>query len=224
MTEGRPAAGGAGAYGRRFGAVLFADVRIFDGRGGSLSAPSHVLVRGTTIERISRDPIAVDGDSDIRVIPAGGRVLMPGLIDAHWHSIMVASSEMVLLTADPGYTQLLAARAAEETLMRGFTTARDLGGPVFGLKRAIDEGVTVGPRIYPSGAVISQTSGHGDFRMSSELPRLPAGRLSQSEVDGFAAIADSPEEVRLRTREQLRRGSSKTKVMGAGGVASPYNP
>ncbi|MFL5757019.1 MAG: amidohydrolase family protein [Chloroflexota bacterium] len=210
--------------GRPTRAVLFADVRIFDGHGQSLSAPSHVLARGTTIERISRDPIAVDSDSDIRVIPGGGRVLMPGLIDAHWHSIMVASSEMVLLTADPGYTQLLAARAAEETLMRGFTTVRDLGGPVFGLKRAIDEGVTVGPRIYPSGAVISQTSGHGDFRMSSELPRLPAGRLSQSEVDGFAAIADSPDEVRLRTREQLRRGASQIKVMGGGGVASPYNP
>jgi len=71
--------------GRPTRAVLFADVRIFDGHGQSLSAPSHVLARGTTIERISRDPIAVDSDSDIRVIPGGGRVLMPGLIDAHWH-------------------------------------------------------------------------------------------------------------------------------------------
>jgi imidazolonepropionase-like amidohydrolase len=69
---------------------------------------------------------------------------------------------MVLMTADPNYLQLLAARQVEATLMRGFTTIRDLGGPVFGLKRAIDEGVTIGPRIYPSGAFISQTSGHGD--------------------------------------------------------------
>ena len=66
---------------------------------------------------------------------------------------------------------LLAARQAEATLLRGFTTVRDLGGPVFGLKRAIDEGVMVGPRIYPSGAFISQTSGHGDFRFVFEVPR-----------------------------------------------------
>src|SRR5262249_9009580 len=93
-----------------------------------------------------------------------------------------------------------------------------------GLKRAIDEGVTVGPRIYPSGAFISQTSGHGDFRFSFEVPRLPGGPLSHSEVAGVAAIADSPDEVRMRTREQLRQGASQIKLMAGGGVASPYNP
>ena len=85
--------------------------------------------------------------------------------------------------------------------MRGFTTVRDLGGPVFGLKRAIDEGVIIGPRIYPSGAMISQTSGHGDVRFSFELPRATGGPLSQSETLGAAAIADSPDEVRVRAHE-----------------------
>jgi imidazolonepropionase-like amidohydrolase len=108
--------------------------------------------------------------------------------------------------------------------MRGFTTVRDMGGPVFGLKRAIDEGVMVGPRIYPSGAMISQTSGHGDFRFSFELPRTLGGPLSHSEMEGVAAIADSPDEVRLRAREQLRQGASQIKLMAGGGVSSPYNP
>jgi imidazolonepropionase-like amidohydrolase len=108
--------------------------------------------------------------------------------------------------------------------MRGFTTVRDLGGPVFGLKRAIDEGVIVGPRIYPSGAFISQTSGHGDFRFLFEVPRQLGGPLSHSEIEGIAAIADSPDEVRVRAREQLRAGASQIKLMGGGGVASPYNP
>jgi imidazolonepropionase-like amidohydrolase len=130
---------------------------------------------------------------------------MPGLIDAHWHTIMAATPQMLLMTADPNYLQLLAARQAEATLMRGFTTVRDLGGPVFGLKRAIDEGVMIGPRIYPSGAFISQTSGHGDFRFGFELPRTLGGPLSHSEAAGVAAIADSPDEVRLRAREQLRQ-------------------
>jgi len=58
------------------------------------------------------------------------------------------------------------------TLMRGFTTVRDVGGPAFGLKRAIDEDVLPGPRIYPSGAMITVTSGHGDFRQSFLPTRL----------------------------------------------------
>ena len=207
------------------GAVtLFQNVRIFDGKAAALSAPSDVLVRGNVIERVSTTPISVDAKAGVRVIAGEGRVLMPGLIDAHWHAFMAATPELLLMTADPSYLQLLAARQAEATLMRGFTTVRDLGGPVFGLKRAIDEGVMVGPRIYPSGAVISQTSGHGDFRFPFEVPRTLGGPLSHSEVEGIAAIADSPDEVRLRAREQLRQGASQIKLMGGGGVASPYNP
>ena len=187
----------------------------------ALSAPSDVLVRGNTIERISVDPITVETNANVRVIAANGRVLMPGLIDAHWHAFMAATPQMLLMTADPSYLHLLAARQAEATLMRGFTTVRDLGGPVFGLKRAIDEGVMIGPRIYPSGAFISQTSGHGDFRFPFEVPRTLGGPLSHSEVEGIAAIADSPDEVRLRAREQLRQGASQIKLMAGGGVGSP---
>ena len=204
--------------------TLFQNVRIFDGKSATLSAPSNVLVRGNTIERISASPITVESNAKLRVIAASGRVLMPGLIDAHWHAFMAATPQLVLMTADPSYLHLLAARQAQATLMRGFTTIRDLGGPVFGLKRAIDEGVMIGPRIYPSGAFISQTSGHGDFRFAFEVPRTLGGPLSHSEVEGIAAIADSPDEVRLRAREQLRSGASQIKLMAGGGVASPYNP
>ena len=204
--------------------TLFQNVRIFNGKSAALSAASNVLVKGNTIERISVSPITVETNADVRVVAANGRVLMPGLIDAHWHAFMAATPQMLLMTADSSYLQLLAARQAEATLMRGFTTIRDLGGPVFGLKRAIDEGVMIGPRIYPSGAFISQTSGHGDFRFVFELPRTLGGPLSHSEVEGVAAIADSPDEVRLRAREQLRNGASQIKLMAGGGVASPNNP
>jgi imidazolonepropionase-like amidohydrolase len=205
-------------------ATLFLHVRVFDGRSGALSSPASVLVKGNTIERVSTSPIDASAIENVTVVDGHGRVLMPGLIDAHWHSYMASVPQMVLMTADPAYLQLLAAREAEATLMRGFTTVRDMGGPVFGLKRAIDEGAMIGPRIYPSGAVISQTSGHGDFRFSFEVPRTLGGPLSHSEVEGVAAIADSPDEVRLRAREQLRHGASQIKLMAGGGVASPYNP
>ncbi|MGY2499145.1 amidohydrolase family protein, partial [Klebsiella pneumoniae] len=87
---------------------------------------------------------------------------------------------------------------ATDTLMRGFTTIRDLGGPTFGLKDAIDQGLIAGPRIYPSGAMITVTSGHGDFRQLSDLPRTIGGMLTRMEQVGGSMIADSPDEVRVR--------------------------
>src|SRR5215831_1850706 len=205
-------------------ATLFLNIRIFDGKSGTLSSPSSVLVQGNTIQNVSSSPIDPSTIENVTVIDGRRRVLMPGLIDAHWHCFMASVPQVVLMTADPSYVHLLAARQAEATLMRGFTTVRDMGGPVFGLKRAIDEGIMSGPRIYPSGAFISQTSGHGDFRFAFEVPRVLGGPLSHSEVEGVAAIADSPDEVRLRAREQLRHGASQIKLMAGGGVASPYNP
>lgn len=203
--------------------VLFANVRVFDGVSASLSEPSDVLVRGNTIAAVSAQPIPA-GSGERARIDGAGRVLMPGLIDAHYHAAFATLPITALQTADPGYVQIQAAVGAGEALLRGFTTVRDAGGPVFGLKRAVDEGVTAGPRIYPSGAFISQTSGHGDFRMLSELPRGVCGQLSYSEFIGAAVIADGVPEVLRGVREQLMRGASQIKMMAGGGVASAHDP
>jgi imidazolonepropionase-like amidohydrolase len=204
--------------------TLFQNVRVFDGKSGTVSAASNVLIKGNIIANVSTADIAVDPKANPTIIAGGGRVLMPGLIEAHWHAMMVAPTFATALTADMGYINLVAGREAEATLMRGFTTVRDMGGPTFGLKRAIDEGITAGPRIYPSGAFISQTAGHGDFRQLSDIPRTPNAPLSYAERIGVTAIADSPDEVRLRTRENLMRGASQIKLMAGGGVSSPFGP
>jgi len=205
-------------------ATLFQNVRVFDGTGRQLSGPSNVLVRGNRIERISSTPISADRRADTVVIDGGGRTLMPGLIDMHWHTMLVRPTPVVLLTADVGYLNLIAGAEATATLMRGFTTVRDMGGPAFGLKRAIDEGAIAGPRIFPSGAIITITSGHGDFRQPFELPRAPGSPQSRGEQVGAAMIADSPDEVRMRVREQLLQGASQIKLTAGGGVASPHSP
>ena len=204
--------------------TVFQNVRIFDGTGGQLSGPSHVLVRGNRIERISSTPITSDQRADTVLIDGGGRTLMPGLIDMHWHTMLVRPTPAALLTADIGYLNLVAGDEATATLMRGFTTVRDMGGPAFGLKRAIDEGIIAGPRIYPSGAIITVTSGHGDFRQPFELPRVLGAPQSRGEQVGAAMIADSPDEVRVRVREQLLQGASQIKLTAGGGVASPHSP
>ena len=204
-------------------ATLFENVRVFDGKGSTLSAPSNVLIRGNKIERISAEPIAVDRRADTQIIDGGGRTLMPGLIDAHWHAALIRVTPAQSL-GDVGYSNLLAGDEATDTLMRGFTTVRDVGGPVFGLKRAIDEGIVKGPRIYPSGAVITVTSGHGDFRQLTDLPRTIGGMLHRMEQLGGSMVADSPDEVRLRVREQLMQGASQIKLTAGGGVSSPFSP
>jgi len=207
------------------GAVtLFQNVRIFDGKSSTLSGPRNVLVRGNRIERIATGPIPTDRNATTVLIDGGGRTLMPGLIDAHWHAMLVRPTPAALLTGDVGYLNLVAGDEATATLMRGFTTVRDLGGPSFGLKRAIDEGIVAGPRIFPSGAIITVTSGHGDFRQPFELPRTLGAPHSRGEQVGAAMIADSPDEVRVRVREQLMLGASQIKLTAGGGVASPHSP
>ena len=157
------------------------------------------------------------------VIDCQGKLVMPGLIDTHWHTMLAAIPQTTAMTADLGYLYLAAAQEAQRTLMRGFTSVRDAGGPAFALKRAIDEGMIPGPRIYPSGAMISQTSGHGDFRLRSDIPRAANEPLGQVELTGVAMIADGEAEV-LRVREQLMLGASQIKMLAGGGVASLYDP
>ena len=228
LAQGAVAAASIGATcahaQERTAVIVFENVRIFDGTRPSLSAPSNVLVRGNIIEKISTGPIPTDRRADTQVIAGGGRVLMPGLSDMHWHAMMARPTPAQMLSSGVGYTTLLAGAEATATLMRGFTSVRDMGGPAFDLKRAIDDGLLPGPRIYPSGAVITITGGHGDFREIADLPRTTGGTLSRVEQLGGSAIADSPDEVRKRAREQLMQGASQIKLTAGGGVASPFSP
>lgn len=204
--------------------VLFENVRVFDGRADRLSPPSNVLVRGNVIERVSTAPIPTDRSARTRIVRGEGRTLMPGLIDAHWHAMSAAVPLSVAFRADPGYLTLLAGREASATLLRGFTSVRDMAGPSFGLKQAIDQGVVTGPRIWPSGAMISQTGGHGDFRTLNELPGEAARPLTVAERLGAGIIADGVDEVLRRSREQLMLGASQLKLAAGGGVSSDHDP
>jgi imidazolonepropionase-like amidohydrolase len=204
-------------------AVLFEDVRIFDGKSEALSTPSNVLVIGNLIKTVSADPITPPADYNVTRIRGAGRTLMPGLIDAHTHLMFETLPKTALMTADIEFVTIAAVKGAREMLMRGFTSVRDLGGPVFGLKRGIDQGLTTGPRIWPSGAFISQSGGHGDFRLPNELPSLP-GEVAYSERVNASMIADDPGTVRKRAREQLALGASQIKMMAGGGVSSSFDP
>ena len=206
--------------------VIFENVCIFNGTSDQLSAPSNVLIMGNVITAISTTPIAAPPETSVTTIQGNGRTLMPGLIDNHVHIFMSANSQAEMLNPKASF-ESLEKKAIEEAklmLLRGFTAARDVGGPVFGVKRSIDSGKTQGPRIYPSGAMISQTSGHGDFRMPSDRSRRFGGQITRGELMGIGFIADGRDEVLTATREDLRAGASQIKVMAGGGAASAYDP
>jgi imidazolonepropionase-like amidohydrolase len=209
----------SGAHAAATPPTVFTNFRLFDGISSSLRGGLHLLIEdGRIMDVAGGSPGAPEG---ARLIDCGGHVLMPGLIDAHWHTMFAGLDVSQLLTSGVDVIMRAANTQAERTLLRGFTTVRDLGGPAFELKKAIDSGQVVGPRIYPSGAVITTTGGHGDKRAVTDLPRSPEGPMSDIERKGAAAIADSPDEVRLRVREQLFLGASQIKLVGGGGVASP---
>lgn len=204
------------------GPTVLTNLRLFDGTSSSLREGQSLLIEGNQIKSVATGTPAPPDRA--QVIDCGGRTVMPGLIDAHWHAMFAALPVQTLLAGDVGYIHLAAGAEAERTLMRGFTTVRDLGGPVFAFKQAIDEGLFAGPRIFPSGTMITASGGHGDLRPLSDLPRFKGGALSTAEQMGGVSIVDSPDEVRLRVREQLMQGASQIKIVGSGGVSSPRSP
>lgn len=158
------------------------------------------------------------------MIDGAGRVLMSGLSDAHWHMVFAPNSMANMQAADTGLVYGYAVAEAERTLMRGFTTIRDTGGPTFGLKQAIDRGGILGPRVFPSGALISQTAGHGDFGAAYDRPVDLGGRPSHFEEIGAFTIANGPAQVSSAVRMQLKRGASQIKLALGGGVISDSDP
>ncbi len=215
-----PGAGNA-QNAKRPSKILLKQVRLFDGKSDKLHDGVQVLVEGNTIAAI--DPANNPPPEDATIINCDNRMLMPGMIDAHWHAIYAPVPLQVLMMGDPGIIFAAATAEAERTLLRGFTTIRDLGGPTFTFKQAIDTGIIPGPRIFPSGAMITTSGGHGDLRMPFEIPARD-GQLSLSELMGSAAIADDIGGLQRRVREQLLQGASQVKIVGGGGVSSPRSP
>lgn len=174
-----------------------------------------MLVEGGRIAAASSGPIDAP---DATRIDAGGRTVMPGLIDAHVHATITTMN----LAAMAGKPASLVAQEArhilERMLARGFTSVRDAGGADWGLAAAVDRGLVRGPRIFYAGRALSQTGGHGDHRPRSDDAVLCAGEIHTT---GFSHVADGVDAVRKAAREELRRGAHQVKIMASGGVASP---
>jgi len=199
--------------------LAIVNARLFDGRDPALKDGVTVVVQDNRIVSVGRGA----PPAGATVIDAGGRIVIPGLIDAHAHPTLALGTQGSR-EADPSYATLRAATEARKMLYRGFTTIRDVGGPAFGLQRAIDEGLVEGPRIFPSGAIVSQTSGHGDLRQRVTPTRRFDGVTDDLERLGYTRTADGPDEVLTAVREQLRLGATQIKLTVGGGISSAFDP
>ena len=202
--------------------TLITNVKVWDGTSTSLKS-ADVLIENNLISRVGSNISAPAGATRI---DGNGGTLMPGLIDGHAHVMINFNFGTIETNKDITDLAYNATIVMERFLMDGFTTVRDMGGPAFGLKRSIDAGTLIGPRLYPSGAFISQTSGHGDFRERSDagFSTNDAGDLSNFERFGIGTVADGVPEVLKAVRLNLRNGASQIKIMAGGGGSSRFDP
>lgn len=196
------------------------NANVFDGKNKKLKENATIIIDKNIIKEITNDNISLENFEE--VIDAGNRTVIPGLIDNHVH---IATASNIRGEARVDEEVVHGVRTARDILLRGFTTVRDAGGVIYGIKKGIDEGIIDGPRIFPSNAYISQTCGHGDLRSSRADYRVTDGLYTSAKImGGRTYIADGVSEMLRAVREQLFLGASQIKIMAGGGVASIYDP
>src|SRR5215469_6926133 len=203
--------------------TVFRAARVFDGESETLLNGLDVVVANGVIRELSRQ--RVEKDSSTEIIDCAGRVLMPGLIDAHVHVYASGLNITRMVQSPMSYLAHFATQFLQSSLDRGFTTVRDVAGADVGLALAIKDGLLDRvPRLFYGGRALSQTGGHCDMRPGDHALDTPPLCGCMGHTDHFAVITDGADAVRRAVREELRRGASHIKIMGSGGVASPTDP
>lgn len=197
--------------------TIFRNARVFDGHNEEILEGVDVVVENNRIREVAANAGAFP---DATVIDCKGRVLMPGLIDCHFHAY---SPSMDIAGSDhlpPPLMSAHAVRILEGTLARGFTTVRDAAGGDIGLWLALEQGLIKGPRFYFAGKALSQTGGHGDMRHGHKHQICGCNGYAGS----ISLVADGADAVRQAAREELRKGAHQIKLFVSGGGLSPNDP
>lgn len=189
---------------------LIKNVNVFDGKNSVLQMAKNIIIEENIVKEITSGEVSEEQFEEI--IDGKNLVAMPGMVDAHVHLGYTFMADSFI-----DYDLAISAAVSEKVLMKGFTTVRDAGGIVQGLKKAFDQEVLAGPRIFPSNSCITQTCGHGDMYDHSV-------RELQYKIPTFSVLADGVPEVIRGVREQFYKGASQIKIMAGGGCSSKHDP
>ena len=199
---------------------LVHNATVFDSAAGRLRPGCRIVIEGERIAAVSEQALQVDDVA--QTIDAGGRVVLPGLIDAHVHVVASSHDLTGLALQPPSLVTAHSSTILRDMLQRGFTTVRDAAGADYGLQEAVARGIFQGPRLFIAGFPISQTGGHADMRPKGVRQR--EFFCSCAGLGLIGAIADGVGEVRRAVREQVRNGANQIKIMAGGGISSPSDP
>ncbi len=200
--------------------ILLRNARLIDGTGRAVQDGAAILIEGDTI--VHAGPLAAADAPDPAAtvtVDAGGRTVIPGLVEAHLHLSYndVKQIADLDLNCPPEYSTLVSAKNAELVLHCGYTAARSAGSVHavdVALKRAIGEGLFPGPRLLAAGRDICATGGMADWNPSY----LKLG------MDGLALIADGPEQIRAAVRRVIKDGADVVKCYVGGDALLPHTP
>ena len=201
--------------------LVVTNAQLLDLAAGELRPGASVRVEGDRIVEVAEEGAPVARPDGVATLDAGGRTLMPGLIDAHVHAAITTMDLAAMARRSATRVGIEAKAVLERMLRRGFTTVRDAGGLDAGVQEALRLGLVTGPRVFRSGRVLSQTGGHGDIAPASNTPHIGACSINSS---SFSHVADGVDAVRRAAREELKGGADQIKVMAGGGVATPTDP
>lgn len=194
--------------------VVFKDATLLDCTGNEPRYPATVVVEDNVIREITDGKGTTPPNAE--VVDCRGKTLMPGLIDAHMHvNLFMGDASEQTRRNLPSMIVIRCLGVMEDTLMQGFTSALDAGGADAGFKQAQALGLVKGPRMQVCGHPLTQTGGHADMRLPTEI-HGPLGHYFEAGV-----VADGVAEVRRAARNELRMGADYVKIMAAGGCASP---
>src|SRR6266496_70178 len=200
------------------GMVVLRASRLIDGTGIATIDNAVVVVTDATITTVgSSDSVRIP--STAKVINLGDVTLLPGFIDAHTHLIGRVlgdpEGESASVKDYESFGAILGVLHARDTLMAGFTTVRNVGAygrfDDMALRKAINEGWIIGPRIQTAGHALGITGGHCDNN------GYKPGLMDGSVADG---IANGSDEIRAAVRYQVKYGADVIKTCATGGVLS----
>ncbi|MET4806154.1 amidohydrolase family protein [Limibacillus sp. MBR-115] len=194
--------------------TIFRDARIFDFELEAYREDVSILVEGNRIREVVDERLSMDS---ARLVDCKGRIVMPGLIDAHVHVIGITLDIKRLAKIHPYLVAAKAKGVLEGMLLRGFTSVRDAGGADVALADAVAHGYFAGPRLFVSGLALARPGAQGDFREAGDKHLgCPVCQGHRS----LTQLVKDEDQARAAVRRELAKGAHQIKVMASGGIAS----